>query len=174
MTDEHDMVTPELPELEPRWRVLLKEVLAQKGRGGMTQVAQDMGVSRVYVSRVFMTGENRIAVPSQKFIDRVLSAYGNGRVDCPHLCTDIAHGDCQRYAALTWAVIQGTGPERVLHWRACQACPNNPQPESAKAPAKAPKKPKKAQKTALATPATPINTEEARHDDDDSSQPAAV
>jgi hypothetical protein len=171
MTDERDMVAPELPGLEPRWLVLLKEVLAQKGRGGMTQVAQDMGVSRVYVSRVFMTGENRIAVPSQKFIDRVLAAYGNGRVDCPHLGTDIAHGDCQRYAALTWAVIQGTGPERVLHWRACQACPNNPQPESAKAPAK----PTKAKAKAKAkTPATPTTTPEARHDDSSSSQPETV
>ena len=168
MTDEHDMVTPELPELEPRWRVLLKEVLAQKGRGGMTQVAQDMGVSRVYVSRVFMTGENRIAVPSKKFIARVFAAYGNGRVDCPHLGTDIAHGECRRYAALTWAVIQGTGPQRVLHWRACQACPQNPQPENAKAPAKPAKAKAKAK-----TPATPTTTPEARHDDS-SSQPAAV
>ncbi|MDP3926188.1 MAG: hypothetical protein U1E02_25215 [Hydrogenophaga sp.] len=172
MTDEFDTVTPELPELEPRWRVLLREAIAAHGRGGVTRAATAMGVSRVYVARVFMTGKNRIEVPSKRFIAAALEAFGHGRVDCPHLGHDISGGECRRYAALTWAVIQGTGPEKVLHWRACQACPHNPQPESAKAPPKAPKKPKKAPKATPATPPQP--TEEARHDDSSSSQPAAV
>ena len=119
------------PSAEPRWRVLLKAAVAAGGRGGMTKAAEAMGVSRVYVSRVFMVGANRIAQPSPKFIARVLAAFGDGRVDCPHLGHDIAAPECRQFAALEWQTIRGTGPARVLHWRACQSCPQRPeqQPE---------------------------------------------
>lgn len=134
MIDSNDTVTQALPDVEPRWLALLKEAVATvEGRGGVLQAAQRMGVSRPYVARVLMTGKNRIEHPSPKFIERVLAAFGQGRVDCPHLARDIAKGQCQEYAALEWKVIHGSGPEKVLHWRACQHCPQNPQkkPEAA-------------------------------------------
>jgi hypothetical protein len=134
MIDSNDTVTRALPDVEPRWLVLLKEAVASvEGRGGVLQAAKRMGVSRPYVARVLMTGENRIKTPSQKFIDRVIAAFGQGRVDCPHLGRDIALGQCQEYAALEWKVIHGSGPEKVLHWRACQHCPKKlaPKPEAA-------------------------------------------
>ena len=127
--DAQDTVTLDLPGLEPRWLALIKAAIAQRGRGGVTQVALAMGVSRVYVARVLMTGPNRIAKPSPAFVGRALAAFGGGRVDCPHLGVDIAKPECDRFAARTWAQIQGTGPDKVLHWRACQSCPQNcPQP----------------------------------------------
>lgn len=127
MTDPTDNVTQALPGVEPRWLVLLKAAIAAtEGRGGVTRAARAMGVSRVYVARVLMTGENRIKVPSQAFIDRALAAFGQGRVDCPHLAADIALGECTSFASREWKVIHGSGPEKVLHWRACQACPQNP------------------------------------------------
>lgn len=139
MIDPNDTVTRVLPDVEPRWLALLKaaviagDVPRGEGRGGVTHAAKRMGVSRTYVARVLMTGENRIKSPSQKFIDRVIAAFGQGRVDCPHLGRDIALGQCQEYAALDWKVIHGSGPEKVLHWRACQHCPKKttPKPEAA-------------------------------------------
>lgn len=127
MIDPLDNATQALPDVEPRWLALLKAAIAaHQGRGGVSKAAAAMGVSRVYVARVLMTGENRIKVPSQAFIGRVITAFGQGRVDCPHLAHDIALGECQSFAGREWKVIHGSGPEKVLHWRACQACPKNP------------------------------------------------
>jgi hypothetical protein len=127
MIDTTDFVTQALPAVEPRWLALLKEAVATYAkRGAVTHAAKRMGVSRAYVARVLMTGENRIKDPSPKFIDRVIDAFGQGRVDCPHLGRDIALGQCKDFAALEWKVIHGSGPEKVLHWRACQHCPQNP------------------------------------------------
>lgn len=126
MIDPVDTATQALPDVEPRWVALLKAAIAAECRGGVTKAATAMGVSRVYVARVLMTGENRIKVPSQAFIGRVIAAFGQGRVDCPHLGHDIALGECQSFAGREWKVIHGSGPEKVLHWRACQACPQNP------------------------------------------------
>ena len=128
MIDPQDNATQALPCVEPRWMALLKAaVAATEGRGGVSKAAAAMGVSRPYVARVLMTGENRIKVPSPAFIARVMAAFGQGRVDCPHLGRDIALGECQRFAGQEWKVIHGSGPEKVLHWRACQSCPQNPQ-----------------------------------------------
>lgn len=126
MINATDTATPALPCGEPRWLALLKAAVAADGKLGKLGVAQRMGVSRPYVSRVLMTGEGRIKVPSEHFIRRVLAAFGDGRLDCPHLGTDIALGQCQAFAAREWKVIHGSGPEKVLHWRACQRCPQNP------------------------------------------------
>ncbi len=126
MIDPLDNATQALPDVEPRWMALLKAVIAAEGRGGVTKAADAMGVSRPYVARVLMTNENRIKVPSQAFIGRVIAAFGQGRVDCPHLARDIALGECQSFASREWKVIHGSGPEKVLHWRACQSCPQNP------------------------------------------------
>ena len=135
MIDPNDHATQALPDVEPRWLALLKAAIAEHpGRGGVLKAAQAMGVSRPYVARVLMTGENRIKVPSQAFINRVIAAFGQGRVDCPHLARDIALGECQGFASREWKVIHGSGPEKVLHWRACQSCPQNPQSVPASGP----------------------------------------
>lgn len=124
MIDATDNVTRALPDVEPAWMVLLKGAIAAvNGRGGVTLAAQRMGISRTYVARVLMTGENRIKTPSQKFIDRAMDTFG--QVDCPHLQQTIKPGECQAYATREWKVIHGSGPEKVLHWRACQHCPKN-------------------------------------------------
>jgi hypothetical protein len=128
MIDSNDFVTQVLPDVEPRWLALLKEAVANYGkRGAVTEAAKRMGVSRPYVARVLMTGESRIKEPSKKFIDRVIEAFGQGRVDCPHLSRDIALGQCKDFAALEWKVIRGTGHDKAMHWHACQHCPQNPQ-----------------------------------------------
>ncbi len=127
MIDPNDHATQALPDVEPRWLALLKQAIADHaGRGGVLKAAQAMGVSRTYVARVLMTGENRIKHPSPAFVRRALNAFGNGRLDCPHLVAEISLGQCQDFAAREWKVIHGSGPEKVLHWRACQSCPQNP------------------------------------------------
>lgn len=134
MTDPQDFLTRDLELVEPRWLALLKQTIAQHpGRGGVLKAAQAMGVSRTYVARVLMTGENRIKVPSQAFINRVIAAFGQGRVDCPHLARDIAPGECHAYARRSYGAISAAD---VPHWRACQSCPQNPQSLPACGPVK--------------------------------------
>lgn len=133
MIDPTDFVTHALPAVELRWLALLKEAVANYGkRGAVTDVAKRMGVSRPYVARVLMTGESRIKDPSPKFIDRVIEAFGQGRVDCPHLGRDISTNQCRDFAALEWKVIRGTGHDKALHWHACQHCPKNPEKTGSK------------------------------------------
>lgn len=134
MIDAHDHVTAELPVVDQRWLHLLREAVRSAGKGGVTKVAaclikpaaspSSVGshYTRTYVSQVI----NGLLAPdavSALFIQAVLQAFGQGRLDCPHLGTDIAPSQCHTWAARSYGAIEATD---VPHWRACQDCLNNP------------------------------------------------
>ncbi|MFZ3141554.1 hypothetical protein [Polaromonas sp.] len=133
MTDPQDCATLELPLAEPRWLALLRREVAAAGRGGVTSVAARLSkpecspstvgqsYSRMYVSQ-FLNGLNKQPA-SLSFQKSVLAAFGDGRLDCPHLATDIAPGECAGYASRRYGAISAAD---VPHWRACQSCPQNP------------------------------------------------
>lgn len=126
MTDPQDLVTRELPLVEPRWLVLLRQAVASDTRG-CTGVAanlkKDGGTySRMYVSQAIRGLDKQPR--SLAFQKSVIAAYGAGRVDCPYLKTDIAHGECVTFASRTYGSISSA--DDVPHWRACQTCPQNP------------------------------------------------
>lgn len=135
MIDPNDAVTLPLTGVEPRWLMLLKQAVAADPRG-CTGVATKLikpksspsvdgrPYGRAYISQ-FINGLNKKPA-STHFIDSVLSAFGQGRIDCPHLHIDIALGQCQTHAALSWGQVANTGYERLDHWRACQDCLHNP------------------------------------------------
>ena len=134
MMDANDHVTAELPGVTPRWLELLRQAVRDAGRGGVTKVAarllkpaaspSSVGTSytRTYVSQVIngILPSDRI---SPLFISAVLEAFGQGRIECPHLLTDLARGECHTLAARSYGAIEAAD---VPHWRACQDCLNNP------------------------------------------------
>lgn len=127
MIDQNDPVARELPKGDPRWLELLRQAVKghdKDGRGGVTRVAAKLGRHRSYISQ-FINGCNPLPA-SPNFQRRVMDAFGNGRLDCPHLKTDIAQHECHSFAAITWGQVVNTGYDRLDHWRACDVCPNNP------------------------------------------------
>jgi DNA-binding transcriptional regulator YdaS (Cro superfamily) len=122
MIDPTDTVTMQIPNLEVPWLALLRQAAATGGRGGVTRVAQRIGRSRTYVSQA-LNGLNKTAV-SPLFIARVIDAYGG--VTCPHLQTELKLSECRAIATRDWAVICGTGYEKLEQWKACQNCQHKP------------------------------------------------
>lgn len=107
------------------WRALLAAELARAPRG-KAGVAERLGFSRVYVSRVMSTGSSAYADVPQKFIDRVISRFHV--VSCPARAgQEMPYADCAK----------GNGPAPThnplaMHiWRECQRCPNKPTQEVA-------------------------------------------
>lgn len=117
------MTEPQLTLLEavqgPKWRRLLREALAELG--SKQRVANRLGVSRPYVSRV-MSGD--IDPPPQAFVDRVI--YRLEVVNCPHTYQQQPRGDCRE--ALLPAPTHN--PFRLALWQACQTCTHKPEKES--------------------------------------------
>ena len=134
MKQPHDRATAELPlppvpaaAALPGWREqLLAAIEADPRRSA--GVAEKLGVSRVYVSRV-LTGS--IPVASPRFVSRVVALCQ--RVHCPHLDTSLPPDECRAYAARQYAQIDAA---QVPHWRACQRCsvkaPPAPEPRPSK------------------------------------------
>lgn len=136
MTDPTDTVTLPLPltGVEPYYLRLLRQAVRESS---VTKTATRLlkpaaslsktggSYSRPYVSLV-ITGKIPAHKVAMHFQGAVLAAFGDGRIDCPHLKRDIAPGECQRYAALTWGQVANTGYERLDHWRACDKCLQNP------------------------------------------------
>lgn len=137
MTDLNDAVTLPLTGVDPRWLHLLRQAVQAGGRGGVTKVAQRLlkpstspssvgkTYTRSYVSQV-IHGLLPLDKISPHFQASVIAAFGQGRIECPHLKTDIAQSECRAYAALTWGQVANTGYERLDHWKACDQCLNNP------------------------------------------------
>lgn len=107
------------PAAAPAWRQALDRAIAADPRGKLG-VAERLGVSRPYVSRI-TTGD--IPQASPRFIQRVIDVYL--QVDCPHLRRSLPPGQCRAYATRAYADI---AREDVPHWRACRRCPQRPQP----------------------------------------------
>lgn len=101
----------------PAWRAML-DAAVSADPAGKKGVAERLGVSRPYVSRV-ITGDLQHRVPA-KFIARVNAVLM--QVDCPYLQRPLPPADCGRYAERSYAQISSF---EVDHWRACRACPNN-------------------------------------------------
>ena len=106
------------------WRVVLNDAITADP-AGKKGVAERLGVSRPYVSRV-TTGNLQHRVPA-KFIARVSAVLM--RVDCPYLQRPLAPADCRSYAERNYAQISSF---EVDHWRACRGCPNNARPQTTK------------------------------------------
>lgn len=105
------------PRALPAWRLALDGAIAADP-AGKKGVAENLGVSRPYVSRV-ACGDLE-ARPPAKFIARVVAVYL--QVDCPALQRTLPPAECRAYADRTYAQVSSF---EVDHWRACRGCANN-------------------------------------------------
>lgn len=103
----------------PLWHRLLSTAIKTAGRRGKAAVAERLGVSRPYVSRV-MSGD--IYPVPQLFIDRVLARYHV--VECPATLREQPAGECRRIAQ---APAPTHNPMAMRIWRTCQTCQHRPQ-----------------------------------------------
>lgn len=103
---------------KPAWWVALMAAI-DLDKTGKKGVAERLGVSRPYVSRVAC---GHIRVPSQRFIDRVTAVLL--QVECPHLGKPLKPDVCRAYAARTYGQVSQF---EVDHWRACRGCKHNPE-----------------------------------------------
>ena len=104
--------------IPPGWRDVLEREISADPRGKLG-LAERMGVSRGYVSRV-ATGNIPPEQVSPRFIVRLyesLEAY-----ICPHTGQTIAPSLCRQTAARTYESLTFA---EVDQWRACQSCRHN-------------------------------------------------
>lgn len=109
-----------LAEGEPLWRRLLTEAIRNAGPRGKAAVAERLGVSRPYVSRV-VAGDYD-PVPSQ-FIDRVIDRL-HVVAECPATGLPQPRTECLR---LAYAAAPTHNPLAMRIWKCCQHCPSRPE-----------------------------------------------
>ena len=109
-------VLPPAPPL-PAWRAAFEAAIKADPRGKLG-IAERLGVSRPYVSRV-ATGDLKRR-PPPNFITRVQALLM--QVDCPHLGRALAPAECHSYAQRSYAQVSQFD---VHHWRACRGCTHN-------------------------------------------------
>ncbi len=106
-----------------RWRVLLEQAITCAGKGGQLAVAQALGVSRTYVSRVMSTGKSGLKEVSERFIARVIACYEKPvYIDCPATQRSQLQSECDKANQ----PAPTHHPIAVQIWRKCQICPKKP------------------------------------------------
>lgn len=116
----HPSLTLDLPD--PEWLVLLRQ---EQGKGkSVSQIARETGMARPSVS-MLLSGTypaRSLDLVTRKFGATVIRLYRD-QVLCPHLRRGLGLAECRAFAA---APMSTSNPERLRHWRACQACPQRP------------------------------------------------
>lgn len=105
----------------PDWLPLLRQAVADHGRGGVTHVAARLGVTRSYVSQV-LNGLRPADVP-QQFIARVIDRL-HVVTECPATLQAQARSECVRLAL---GDAPTHNPLAMRVWKTCQSCPHKPE-----------------------------------------------
>lgn len=112
-----------LAEGEPLWRRLLNEAIRNAGPRGKAAVAERLGVSRPYVSRVIAGDYD--PVPSQ-FVQRVIDRLHV--IDaCPATGLPQPRSECVRIGR---GAAPTHNPLAMRIWATCQRCPHKPEGKS--------------------------------------------
>ncbi|WP_081009843.1 hypothetical protein [Pseudomonas asplenii] len=99
--------------------LFIRLLAAEVGETNHTRAAERVGISRTAVSLVL---KNKYSSPSTKGVERrVIEALG--RIDCVALGEVLTIEKCQNYRERS---APTHNPQAMMHWRACQHCPNNP------------------------------------------------
>lgn len=106
---------------EPEWLALLRHEVAK--RGSIAAVAAEIGMPRPSLSMLLSgTYPAKLDKVTRKYARKVFARYRD-QVRCPHLRRGIGAAECRAFAA---APMSTSNPEKLRHWRACNACPQNP------------------------------------------------
>lgn len=103
------------------WLALLTEAVQGSNK---TAVARELGVSRTAVS-LLVAG--KYCGRTERMAARVMARYSS--VDCPHQGKPVNPDTCRKYCGQA----PSSSPAALRQWRACRACPNNPNREEATA-----------------------------------------
>lgn len=111
--------------MDREWIKLLRAENA--GGKSIAQIGREIGMKRSSLS-LLMGGKYPAGLEkvTAKFEPIVLKLYG-AKVACPHLGHGISVEDCSGLAS---APMTMSSPAKLKQWRACQRCPNNPNPRS--------------------------------------------
>ena len=109
---------------KPLWMSLLKTAVTAAGKAGKQRVADRLGFSRPYVSRVMNPdGKSGIPNPPQSFIDRVIDRY-HVVSECPATQREQPRIECRRLAL---GAAPMHNPLAMRIWKTCQTCPHKPE-----------------------------------------------
>lgn len=108
---------------DPDWLTALRDACAARSQAA---VAREVGVSRTTVSLV-LSGRYPAdhAAVAQRVRDTLM---GDAPVACPGLGETITAAACADWRAKARALV-ATSSQRVAMYRACRACPHNPERE---------------------------------------------
>ena len=85
-------------------------------------LSRELGVPRSSLA-MFLNG--KYPGDEEKFAQRVKKAM-KAELACPYLKKPVKRGLCE---AITHSPVPASSPDRLRHWRACQACEHNPTKE---------------------------------------------
>lgn len=109
-----------LAEGEPLWQRLLADAIRNAGPRGKAAVAERLGVSRPYVSRVVAGDYDPVPQP---FIDRVIERL-YVVAECPATGQPQPRIDCRRIAL---GAAPTHNPLAMRIWACCQRCAEKPE-----------------------------------------------
>jgi hypothetical protein len=104
------------------WLELLAGAVAAAG-GNKAAVGRELGCSRTAVS-LLLSGQYRGR--TDRMAARITERYA--RVDCPHLGQQVPTSRCRTFTGQ----VPSSSPIALRQWRACRACPHNPETKNAK------------------------------------------
>lgn len=107
----------------PLWRQLLSKAIKEAGHGGISRVAERLGVSRTYVSLVHSGAKHPVP---QAFVDRVIDRL-HIVAECPATQQPQRRGDCRRIAL---GAAPTHNPLAMRIWKCCQTCAHKPEVSS--------------------------------------------
>lgn len=97
------------------WLTLLSEAVADSNKA---TVAEELGVSRPAVSLLLL---GKYPGKTDRMAARILERYAH--VDCPHTGKRVTPDHCRRFTGQ----VPSSSPAALRQWRACRACPHNPE-----------------------------------------------
>jgi len=96
------------------WLTLLRQAVADSSKA---TVAAELGVSRPAVSLLLL---EKYPGKTDRMAARILERYA--RMDCPHTGKSVTPDHCRKFCGQ----VPTASPAALRQWRACRACPNNP------------------------------------------------
>jgi DNA-binding transcriptional regulator YdaS (Cro superfamily) len=96
------------------WRALLEQAVKASNRAAVARV---LGVSRAAVSTLL---SGRYQGQTTRMAARVIAAFGDGSVHCPHLDAPLRVPECRAWFTREQPTSQAAA---MKHWLACRTCP---------------------------------------------------
>lgn len=105
------------------WQALLRQAVDASSRAA---VGRELAISRTSVSLLLV---DKYPGKTDLMAARIIERYA--RLDCPHTGQTVTPTHCRKFTGQ----VPSSSPLALRQWRACRACPHNPEAETATNPA---------------------------------------